>query len=349
MPKTTTRRGFLGQVSIGGGLAALAGSQKSASAATSRVRPKPRKERLEREVWVATISQDRMGAGSYKDMIGQMLKRMEEVTSYEPDIICLPEVFPFTNLSSGRSPLSEVAEAPIGDISRPFAKFARKYGCYVVCPIYTRQEGRYYNAAVFIDRQGNLLGEYRKAHPTIGEMDNGITPGPINPPVFKTDFGLVGAQICFDIKWDDAWKNLRRAGAEMVFWPSAFAGGSMVNAKAWRNKYVVVSSTQKDASKICDISGEEVAATGRWAPWACAPVNLEKAFLHTWPYCNRFADVQAKYGRKVRIRTFYEEEWTIIESRSPDVKISDVLKEFEFLTHEQHIQAADARQEEMRP
>lgn len=122
----------------------------------------------------------------------------------------------------------------------------------------------------------------------------------------------------------------------------------MDNTKAWQNKYVVVSSTRKDTSKICDISGEEVAATGRWAHWVCAPVNLEKAFLHTWPFCNRFDEVQAKYGRKVRIRTFHEEEWSIIESRSPDVRISDVMKEFEFLTHEQLIHESDVRQRESR-
>jgi len=76
----------------------------------------------------------------------------------------------------------------------------------------------------------------------------------------------------------------------------------------------------------------------------CAPVNLEKAFLHTWPFCQRFHEVQAKYGRKIHIKTFHEEEWTIIESRSPDVKIADVLKEFEFQTHEELIQAAEKRQ-----
>ena len=273
---------------------------------------------------------------------------MEEVVSYQPDIICLPEAFPFADLSTGRTPLSEAAEVPIGEISGPFAEFARKHGCYVVCPIYTKENGRYYNAAVFIDKQGKLLGEYRKIHPTIGEIDNGITPGPVQPPVFKTDFGIVGAQICFDIEWYDGWQNLRKAGAEVVFWASAFAGGSAVNTKAWQNKYVVVSSTRKDTSKICDISGREIAGTGRWNDWVCAPVNLEKAFLHTWPFCQRFQEVQAKYGRKIRIENFHEEEWTIIESRSPDVKVADVLREFDFQTYEEMIQAADERQKKAR-
>ncbi|MHC4328172.1 MAG: carbon-nitrogen hydrolase family protein [Planctomycetota bacterium] len=347
MRHTITRRNFLQTTSIGGGLITLAGAERGL-AASPRIEPTPRDKRLPREVWIATVSQNRMEADNYKQMITKMLSRMEQVVPYQPDIICLPEVFPFANLSAGRPPLSEVAEVPIGEISQPFAEFARKHHCYVVCPIYTKQNGRYYNAAVFIDPKGKPLGEYRKAHPTVGEMVKGIAPGHLHPPVFKTSFGIIGAQICFDIEWDQTWKNLRKAGAEMVFWPSAFAGGSMVNAKAWQNKYIVVSGTRKGTSKICDISGEEVAATGRWAHWVCAPVNLEKAFLHTWPFCERFQDVHAKYGRKVSIRTFYEEEWTIIESRSPEVRIADVMKEFEFKTHEEHIQAADKRQRKAR-
>lgn len=137
-------------------------------------------------------------------------------------------------------------------------------------------------------------------------------------------------QICFDIEWNDGWQNLRKAGAYIVFWSSAFAGDSAVNTKAWRNKYVVVSSTRKDTSKICQISGEEIAGTGCWNDWVCALVNLEKAFLHTWPFRRRFQEVEAKYGRKIGIKNFHEEEWTIIESRSAEVKVDDVLKVFEF-------------------
>ena len=90
------------------------------------------------------------------------------------------------------------------------------------------------------------------------------------------------------------------------------------------------------------------ASTGRWNDWVCAPVNLEKAFLHTWLFCQRFDEVQTKYGRRLRIKTFHEEEWTIIESRSADVKVADMLKEFEFQTYEDFIRAADAMQQKHR-
>jgi beta-ureidopropionase len=340
---SATRRGFLKNASVALGASVLSGSRR-ATAGTNRPNPPAKRDRLPREVWVATLSQDRMEARTWQEMSRKMLGRMEEIASYEPDIVCLPEVFPFVNLSSGRTPLKEAAEVPIGAVSRPFADFAKKHHCYVVCPIYTKEDGRYYNAAVFIDREGKVLGEYRKIHPTIGEIENGIIPGPLEAPVFKTDFGIVGAQICFDIEWLDGWQALRKAGAELVFWPSAFAGGSMVNTKAWQNKYCVVSSTRKDTSKICDVTGEQIAWTGNYANWVCAPLNLEKTFLHSWPYCRRFKEIQAKYGRKVSIRTFMEEEWTIIESRSPEVRVADIMKEFELKTHEEHMQAAEAVQ-----
>jgi len=157
-PEGFTRRKFLQSTSIGLSLGMWAGAHSTATSAPSatRVRPRPREKRLPREVWVATISQNGMQARSYEEMIKKMLGRMQELISYEPDIICLPEVFPFANLSSGRPPVPKVAEVPIGDISRPFAEFARKHHCYIVCPIYTKENGHYYNSAVFIDRKGKL-------------------------------------------------------------------------------------------------------------------------------------------------------------------------------------------------
>ncbi len=118
----------------------------------------------------------------------------------------------------------------------------------------------------------------------------------------------------------------------------------MVNTHAWQNKYCVVSSTRKGTTKICDIDGQAVACSGQYATWVCAPVNLEKAFLHSWPFCKRFPEIHAKYGRKVSIRTLHEEEWTIIESLSPDVRVADILKEFDLQTHEQHVGEADIAQ-----
>lgn len=336
-----TRRRFLRRTSLGMAGWSVAGQAGRRARAAE---PRPREKRLPREVWIATVSQNRMEADHFEKMIQGMLRRMEETLPCQPDIICLPEVFPFANLRGGRPSVADVAEEPIGAVCAPFAEFAKTHGCIVVCPVYTKEAGRCYNAAVFIDRRGRAVGEYRKIHPTIGEMEDGVTPGPVDPPVVKTDVGVLGAQICFDIEWSDGWEKLGQAGAEIVFWPSAFGGGEMVNAKAWLHKYCVVSSTRKGTSKICDVTGEETARTGQWDHWVCASVNLEKAFLHTWPYCRRFPEIRAKYGRRVRIRTFHEEEWSILESRCPELKVADVMEEFALKTHRELIRDSQAAQ-----
>lgn len=39
------------------------------------------------------------------------------------------------------------------------------------------------------------MGEYLKIHLPEDEIDIGLTPGPLEPAVFQTDFGKIGIQI----------------------------------------------------------------------------------------------------------------------------------------------------------
>jgi beta-ureidopropionase len=332
------RREFLRRTAIGAGLGTASVYAASGTAAAAEYALP--ESRLPREVWIAAFSQTDITADDPAGMARQVLAQMEKITSLQPDVVCLPETVLFTRVRNLPSPAEAATISP--ELSRPFAEFARRNRCHVVFPTYTREGERVYNASLIFDRRGELLGEYRKIRPAEDEMRAGITPGPADPPVFHTDFGVIGAQICFDIEWSDGWRKLRRQGAEIVFWSSAFAGGAMVNTAAWQHKVAVVSSTRRDTTRICDISGEELARTGRWSPnWAVAPVNLEKVFLHTWPYNRHFDAIRAKYGRRVRITNFDEEEWTIIESRSPDLRVAEVMNEFGLKSHEETMEGAE--------
>ena len=150
---TATRRGFLKRASLALGVSILSGSRRT-MAGTNRINPVAKNNRLPREVWIASLSQNRLEAKSFEEMIRMMRWRLNEVVPFEPDIVCLPEVFPFSNVSAGRPPLGEAAEVPNGEISGPVADFAKAHHCYDVCPTYTKENGRGYNAAVFIDREG---------------------------------------------------------------------------------------------------------------------------------------------------------------------------------------------------
>jgi predicted amidohydrolase len=329
-PAGVSRRDFLRRSLAGAGAATGLGADDAA-------RPEAGSPR---EVWVAALSQAGLEAEDPREMARLVLAQLESVTAFQPDLVCLPETVLFTRVRRLPDPAAAAALSP--ELERPLAEFARRAGCYLVLPTYTRSGGRVYNASVVYDRHGERIGEYRKMRPAEEEMAAGVSPGPPDPPVFHTDFGVLGAQVCFDIEWPDGWRALRAKGAELVAWSSAFAGGEMVNTAAWQHKVAVVASTRKDTTKICDVSGEELARTGRWSPyWAVAPLNLEKVFLHTYPYNRHFDAIHAKYGRRVRLTTHHEEEWTILESRSPEVRVAEVMREFGLKSHEETTRSAE--------
>jgi len=329
--KSISRRNFIGKAAMTAGLTALGTNNVFGKPDESR----DSQTRLPREVWIATVSRQGISAETPEKMVRLIFTILEKSIVYHPDVICLPETFMFNYLHKDMVLANEAARAE--ELLNAFMDFARTNYCYMICPVITQENGKIYNAAVVIDRQGNRMGEYRKTYLPYDEIDLELTPGSLQPTVFKADFGIFGIQICYDINWEQGWKSLRQQGAEIVFWSSAFSGGQMVNTKAWQNKFVVVSSTG-GISKICDISGDVVAQTGDFdRNLICAPVNLEKAFLHSWPSSQRFDEIRAKYGRKIRIINYSEEQWSIIESLSPDVRVKDILSEFNLRTFEQQM------------
>jgi predicted amidohydrolase len=307
-------------------------------------------QRLPREVWVASMCQVGLKAQDTQEMCKKMMSRMEEVAPYQPDIICTPEVFPFVGLTGGRRPVSEVAEERNGPVLDQFADYARRHRCYVICSTYTKEAGHCYIASVLFDREGRYVGEYRKTNPTDGELNLGVTPGPLVQSVFETDFGTMGIQICYDVNWYDNWRRLSDAGAKIVFWPSAFAGGMMLNSLAWMNKFYVVSSVLNgDPTKMVNPLGEEIVTTGRAANWVCAPLNLDFAVVQTMDQLKKVENMSKKYGRAFRIRILHVEALAMIEGVSPEISVTQALKEFDIPTAKEMLANSTREQNARRP
>jgi predicted amidohydrolase len=334
-----SRRSFIRKSALTSGMAAMGAYVHATGPDPSAATP----GKLPREVWIAGISQMDVHTQTPQLMLDEIADIVVNGMVFQPDILCLPETFPVVNFPKELS-LAEKLEFSQNALSR-FSELAGTYGTYVICPVYTSDGGKAYNAAVVFDRKGKNIGEYRKMHLTIGEIESGLTPGPLLPPVFAADFGRIGIQICYDIYWKDGWESLEKQGADVVFWPSAFAGGNRVNMKALEHQYIVVSSTRKNTSKICDIRGEVISQTGFWDKnFFCASVNLEKVLIDTWPHVSRFNEIRRKYGRKIRLSTLHEEQYTIIESLTPELFVADILREFEIKPYKQEVKEAEAAQ-----
>jgi predicted amidohydrolase len=295
--------------------------------------------RLPREVVVAGI--DLRGlwpVDTVEQRIDDIIRRMENVYIFQPDLICLPETFQTSWVREERQ-TEEYAEDETtpGPVTSLIAAEARKQNCYIVCPLVTKNKGKYYNSAILINRQGEIEGVYHKAHLVPSEIEqNNLTPGTLEPPVFTTDFGKVGIQICYDANWFDAWEHLKNQGAELICFPSQAPFINVLKHHAWINEAYILSSTGEGA-RIIDISGDEISVSGQFERWVCEPINLEKVLIHVWPYIRKVKDIREKYKEKVKINIYHPENWITIESRDPDVKLKNILREYEIPTYEEHL------------
>ncbi len=342
--KTTgiSRRNFIRHAAITTGMASVPSLGLAEQINANKIVPPSN-----REVWIAGVSQMWIRTDTAESMTAIVMDKLKEAVAFRPDFVCLPELFPFQNIEKNYS-LREMLDIS-GKVLDQFSEFAKQHQCYLICPVYTTSDGKIYNSSVFIDRQGKRIGVYNKIHPTESEIEMGVASGALFQQVVDTEYGPVGSQICFDINWSDGWTMLQKQHPKIVFWPSAYDGGKMINTMAWMYKYVIVTATNQNNSKLCDISGETIAQTGIWNKYVfCAPVNLEKAFIHLWPYVQRFPEVEKRYGRKVKLTIYHEEQWGIIESLSSDISVKDILKEFDIRTMTDHIHSGEIAQNKAR-
>lgn len=349
--ENASRRQFLKQSSLGLG-AGLTGVSLPPFHRDSTVAGK----KLPREVTVVGIDLVGWPDKTTQFRLDRMFARMEDVAGLQPDVICLPELFDSMWVSEEKdiAAIAEDEKTP-GLVGSQVAEYAKKYSCYVVCPILTKRDGRYYNSSLLIDRQGRIAGVYHKIHPTKTEIltnqafkGGGVTPGALDQPVVQTEFGKVGMQICYDANWRDGWDNLKRQGAELVLFSSAFPGGRMLNYYALRNNCYIASATGQDA-RIIDISGYDLDTSSEFVRYAWRTVNLEKVNVTTWPTRDRLPDVFSKYGERVGVKVWGNTGVITIESRDPELKVRSLLKEFEIPTYAELLEKETEVQEKYRP
>lgn len=318
-----------------------------------------KENRLPREVWAAAISLKGIWPVPTIDQrMKDIVERMESVYAFEPDIIVLPEMvnISWVDEAEKSKTLLEVAEdenSP-GPVTSMLADIAKKQHCYITCPIITKKDGVFYNSIILLNRQGKSEGIFHKVHPTSTEIipnsyfkGGGVTPGPVKQNLFKTDFGTVGSQICYDAEWTDGWNSVKEDGAEIVCFSSQGPFLNTLRNHAWLNHYYIVSATGENA-QILDITGDVIALDGEFARWVCAPVNLEKEFLHIWPNVKKFDAVQKKYGKKIRFKIYHPENWATLESLDPDIKVRHILKEYEIPTYDEQLREAKGIQNKYR-
>lgn len=120
-------------------------------------------------------------------------------------------------------PRDYVPEPVPGPLTHELGMLARQYSMNLVVPLFGSLRGTLSSCAVLFDRQGAIVGVYRKTHPTQPEMDLGIRPGR-DLTVYDLDIGRVGVMICMDIEYPEVAQVLMLRGADLLLFPHVQAG-----------------------------------------------------------------------------------------------------------------------------
>jgi len=141
-------------------------------------------------------------------------------------IVCLPELFRSLYFCQTEDhKFFQLAEPIPGPTTRALSAAAKKHRVVLIGSLFERRSaGVYHNTAVIFDRDGKLVGKYRKMHipddPLYYEKFY-FTPGDLGFRSFPTSQGNIGTLICWDQWYPEGARLTALQGAEILFFPTA--------------------------------------------------------------------------------------------------------------------------------
>jgi beta-ureidopropionase len=164
---------------------------------------------------------------SKQEAIDKHVKMIADAAGQGAHVVGLQEIFHGPYFCAEQDPKwYATAEPEDGPTVSRMREVAREHGIVLIVPWYEEEQaGVYYNSACVIERDGTVVGKYRKTHiPHVGPCfweKFYFKPGNLGYPVWETSVGRVGLIICYDRHFPEVARELGLKGAELVFNPSA--------------------------------------------------------------------------------------------------------------------------------
>lgn len=153
-------------------------------------------------------------------------KYVREAAQAGADFVCLPEMF---NCPYTQHYFNLYARLGHGAVVERMSAWARENSVYLIGgSICEYEDGKIYNSCFIFDRGGRQIAKHRKVHLFDIDMpemrfkeSNTFTPGN-SATTFETEFGTMGAAICFDGRFAEIFRVEAMRGAKVIFLPAQF-------------------------------------------------------------------------------------------------------------------------------
>ncbi len=186
------------------------------------------------------------------------LNGIDQAADRGAQLVALPENVHFMGAENDKRDHAEPLEGPTFAALSAKAKQRQVYLLAGSLPETSPDPLRPYNTSVLFGPDGARRAVYRKLHlfdvalgPGATHTESAATTPGEHAVVVETPLGRWGLTICYDLRFPDLFRALRRAGAEMIFVPSAFTiptgrdhWTTLLRARAIENQCYIVAPAQ---------------------------------------------------------------------------------------------------------
>ena len=287
------------------------------------------------EKTIATIA---LRDGSFPDLQAVLREAaywVEAASLQGADLAVLPETINLLPQNALSAPPQELALDDWRKDTALLCETAARHRIALVLPLLVRDGAALANRFYLLSRDGSELGFYQKCVPAAGERLAGVVPA-INAPI-PWEGLRIGGGICIDVYFpQQVFESQMQAGADLFVIPSMTPGGTFLDTCAiqYGVPFILAYSPW---SRILDRDGLELAAggyrsetlrAGFGSALQQATINFDAVSLFADFNQQKLVDVQKHYGNKVRIRFDQSSCIFLLESRSADLSIGEVVRQF---------------------
>ena len=161
------------------------------------------------------------------------------------DLLLCPEMG-MTGYNIGATSVRQLAQPAHGGYAQAVAEIARRHGLAVLYGYpELSDDGAVFNAAQWINAQGERCLNYRKTH-LYGTLDKAqFAAGQPTTALVELKGWRVGVLICYDVEFPENTRRLARAGADLIAVPTAnmadfdFVSNAVIPVRAYENQTYV--------------------------------------------------------------------------------------------------------------
>ncbi|MBM7715495.1 carbon-nitrogen hydrolase family protein [Siminovitchia sp. FSL H7-0308] len=136
----------------------------------------------------------------------------EAAGKQEADYVLFPELY-LTGYTLNEN-VTDLAEPIEGESVNYMREIASQHSTGMIVGLPEKEDDHIYNTAIVIDKNGDIIGKYRKTHLFDFEKQ-WFSPGD-SCPVFDTPFGRIAVMITYDMEFPETSRIFAQKGARLI-------------------------------------------------------------------------------------------------------------------------------------